>query len=174
MNFSILRIQSLVGLLALCVMLGCKGEDFGTVPVGGTVTMDDKPLVGVEVSFFPEPTKETSIVGPFSAGVTDSQGKFELRTRYDEPGAVVGKHRVSFQYEGFDEEEMDSAIASVREAKASGEDTSKAKAAYEKAKSSSKGKTRIPNRYTDNGSEVYYDVPAGGADDVLFELTSQR
>jgi len=166
--------QTLAGLLAICVCvcLGCGGENFVSVPVSGTVTMDGEPLVGVEIAFFPEPTSTTSIVGPFSVGVTDSAGKFELKTRYGEPGAVVGKHRVSFKHEGVDEEEMASAVSDYKETKMSRGDTTDAKAAVYKAKAAYQARVVIPKRYTNYGSVVFYDVPAEGTDSALFELTS--
>ena len=163
MKFSTLQIKSYLGLLAICVCLGCAaGEDFESVPVSGTVTMDGKPFAGVKVSFFPEPTEATS-VRPFSVGVTDSDGKFELKTRYGEQGAVVGKHRVSFKLEGLVEETA-SPDASVEEAATPDGDA---------VVDASLDQMKMPKRYTDARSEVYFDVPADGAD-ALFELTSEE
>lgn len=167
------RTNCFLALCAVCILVGCSGEDFGSVPVSGTVTLDGEPLAGVEVSFFPQPTESTSIVGPFSIGVTDADGKFELRTRYDKPGAVVGRHKVSFEYQGVDEEEAASAAEELAEAKASGDDTGEAQAAVKKAKSATKGKRKIPRRYKEEYSEVYYTVPAGGVSDVEFPMTSE-
>jgi hypothetical protein len=80
-----------VALVALAP-LGCGGGP-EYAEVGGTVTLDGKPLPDVEVVFMPNPGQ-----GP-SAGAascyTDAAGRYRLRTqRADRAGAVVGKHVV--------------------------------------------------------------------------------
>ncbi|MBA4065015.1 MAG: hypothetical protein C0501_15140 [Isosphaera sp.] len=76
------------GLLAL--LTGCGGP--GTAEVEGTVRMGGRPLEGVRVEFLPDPEKGTS--GPRSTGVTDADGRFRLVCENQQPGAVVGTHRV--------------------------------------------------------------------------------
>lgn len=90
--------------LAVCFLsvVGCGG-DFEIVPVGGTVTMDGKPLEGVEVVFAPAETDQSSTVGPVSIGVTDSQGRYQLKTIQGQNGAVKTEHRVSVTFTATDE-----------------------------------------------------------------------
>ena len=81
------------GLLCLLVMsvLGCGGGGADDQPdlglVTGTVTLDGKPLAGVEVLFLPTG-------GRPSQGNTDDAGKYELAYTRDANGAVLGKHTV--------------------------------------------------------------------------------
>ncbi|MDG1873855.1 MAG: carboxypeptidase-like regulatory domain-containing protein [Mariniblastus sp.] len=167
------KLNTFIGMLVLGLIVGCGGENFSSVPVSGTVTMDGKPIAGVAITFYPEATESTSIVGPFSEAVTDSEGKFELKTRYGDPGAVVGQHRISFEYAGVDPEDLAAAESELAEAKAEGGDTAAAQAAVDKQKGATKGKIKIPRRYSDEQTEVLYTVPPGGADNVEFPLTSK-
>src|SRR5262249_40201826 len=57
-------------------------------PVEGTLKMNGKPLANVQVEFLPEAN------GPRSVGVTDPEGKYQLTTDDNRPGALVGTHRV--------------------------------------------------------------------------------
>ena len=79
--------------LMLC---GCGGHPYEIVPVSGNVTLNGKPLAGVQINFQPiAADKEQSTSGPGSYAVTDSQGQFVLKTVNDDsPGAVSGKHIV--------------------------------------------------------------------------------
>lgn len=67
------------------VVAGC-GEN--RVEVSGTVMLDSEPLVGAIVYFIPEDEEKSP-----SMGTTDEQGRYTL-FQSDEPGAVVGNHRV--------------------------------------------------------------------------------
>jgi hypothetical protein len=79
--------------LALACLVGC-GDGLTVVPVQGTVLHDGQPLPNAHVTF--QPVGDASDrVGPGSYGVTDGQGRYELKlTTDDRPGAVVGEHRV--------------------------------------------------------------------------------
>lgn len=69
--------------------LGCGGSDLPDLgSVQGVVTMDGNPLGNVRVSFQPEE-------GRGSSGTTDASGKYELVYRTNEPGALLGNHKVS-------------------------------------------------------------------------------
>lgn len=73
----------------MCVVVGC-GEA-PVVPVSGRITLKGSPLEAVTVTFAPIGGGEAS------SGITDRDGKYELRILPDKQrtGAVVGKHRVT-------------------------------------------------------------------------------
>lgn len=83
----------------LLMMTGCGSSDFKPklAAVKGVVTMNDKPLPAVTVTFEPQlaGSDTKGMIGGASTGVTDAEGKYELvyndgRTK----GAVVGEHLV--------------------------------------------------------------------------------
>lgn len=79
-------VGSIVALLA-AVLAGCGGVKGQFGHVEGTVTLDGKPVLGARVEFEPEN-------GSPSYGVTDAEGRYRLQFTHDQPGALVGKHRV--------------------------------------------------------------------------------
>jgi hypothetical protein len=78
-------------LLALAIP-ACAGSHPETAEVQGTLLWHKKPLANVEIQFVPDSLQGTS--GPRSTAVTDEQGRYFLLFDDDQPGAVVGKHRV--------------------------------------------------------------------------------
>ncbi len=79
--------------LSLVFLAGVPGCSGGKPPmnnnVKGVVKINDTPLVGVVVQFVPD-----GVSGLLSASaISDAQGHFELFTG-EEPGAVIGKHKV--------------------------------------------------------------------------------
>ena len=81
------------GLLLPVVLLGCGGGDSdlpGLVPVSGVVTLDGKPVGGVDVTFIPV----GSTAGGISYGHTDPNGAYELTSNDGRKGAVVGDFKV--------------------------------------------------------------------------------
>jgi hypothetical protein len=82
--------------VSLVLTIGCGSEEYGVVPVSGTVTLDGQPLADAQVSF--EPTGAESaeqIVGPGSFGRSDGEGRYKLETVWPvQDGAAVGAHRV--------------------------------------------------------------------------------
>src|SRR2546423_891968 len=86
----------LIGLsaAALSLLAGC-GSTAKVAPVSGAVTLDGKPLANAHLVFQPEATGGKTNIGVGSYGDTDAGGKYTLRLQdTDQPGAVVGKHRV--------------------------------------------------------------------------------
>src|SRR5438132_10533557 len=76
---------------------GCGGPTLA--PVSGKVTLDDKPLAGATVGFYPLDAKSPASA-PTSSGRTNDKGEYKLQTvMTSRPGAVVGKHRVSITVE---------------------------------------------------------------------------
>lgn len=84
----VIRIICLSVMATACI--GCGDSDgVKLAKAGGTVTMQDAPLSGANVTFIPES-------GPVAVGQTDDQGKFTLSTG-GRSGAPVGNCRVSIQ-----------------------------------------------------------------------------
>lgn len=85
-------------LLALAVVAGVSAGLAGcgggasdapeTVPAGGTVTVDGKPVAGLSVAFIPKN-------GKLAVGETDTEGKFTLTTNEPDDGAVAGTYSVA-------------------------------------------------------------------------------
>jgi len=82
-----------LALAAAVLAAGCSGGPKLT-PVTGKVTMNGRPLKNVKVAFHPDPDQKAT--GPSSTAITDADGNFTLvcADRGNEPGAVVGHHRV--------------------------------------------------------------------------------
>lgn len=70
---------------------GSQGDQPPLGQVRGTVTMDEKPLAGVNVTFFPDS-------GRVAAATTDGQGRYELIFAPGVNGAKVGHHTVSIAW----------------------------------------------------------------------------
>ena len=83
-----LKFSEFAALSALCIALtGCPASgDFGYVD--GTVTIDDNPVEGATIGFYPQG-------GRGSIGVTDSEGHYELLYTNSQKGAFVGEHKVT-------------------------------------------------------------------------------
>src|SRR5262245_34716089 len=88
--------KALFTILAVSALLfaGC-GDSAKVAPVSGVVTLSGKPLANAHVIFQPEASGGKATVGTGSYAVTDANGAFALRLAdSDQPGAVIGKHRV--------------------------------------------------------------------------------
>ena len=136
----VFRTSSLaIGLGVALMLAGCEQRRFVTVPVSGRITFEGKPTEGVHVSFQPEGG------GPASAGITDQEGRYTLR-RIDtqQPGAIVGAHRVYF---------------SLVAENVSQDDAGRPL------------KSRLPEKY--RKGMISFTVPPGGTDQADFHLTSR-
>lgn len=72
---------------------GCGGESVEVAPVSGRVTLNGQPVANHFVGFQPVSGAASGAIG--SSGVTDSEGRFTLKTVDGKhEGAVVGKHQV--------------------------------------------------------------------------------
>jgi hypothetical protein len=82
--------------LLLGAVAGCGQSDHKIAPVSGRVTLNQKPVAGVHVSFQPSAGGASGARAGFgSVGITDDQGRFQLKTiDSDRLGAVVGRHVV--------------------------------------------------------------------------------
>ncbi len=99
-----MRVSVLLKRLSLLVLLaalaaGCGGPQDNpnrpaVVKVSGTVTYKQQPVEGATVLF--SPVGE----GPGATGLTDSEGRFQLRTFEPADGAVPGPYKVAiFKYD---------------------------------------------------------------------------
>jgi serine/threonine-protein phosphatase CPPED1 len=71
-------------------------------PAQGFVELDGSPLEGATVTFFTERADRGN--EPFSAvGITDSAGRFVLKTFRPNDGAVAGTHIVMIEKSSFDD-----------------------------------------------------------------------
>jgi hypothetical protein len=70
----------------------CNGSDVALSEVEGTVLWKKQPLRNVQVQFLPD--VEAGAHGPRSTGFTDDQGHYTLYLDDEQPGAVIGRHRV--------------------------------------------------------------------------------
>jgi hypothetical protein len=166
----LIRVTLILGLAAFLVsQIGCDKTPDNLGLVSGIVTMDGEPLANAEVYFYPEPTRFTANVGPFSVGLTDDQGKFELKTRYGDAGAVVGRHIVCIQYLGFDPMIEDELMTTIQEARLDNDENT---AAIARAKlETAKARNRIPAVY-DQNSKLRAKVSAE-KNSLTFELESK-
>jgi hypothetical protein len=79
-------------LLVLPAVPACSGRGQAVGEVEGTVLWNKRPLKNVQVQFLPDVEKGTT--GPRSTAMTDDEGRYALVFDDDQPGAVVGYHRV--------------------------------------------------------------------------------
>lgn len=168
-------IQFCLLFVAVAMTAGCSGGGLGRV--SGTVTLDGKPLADVEVLFAPEVVDGNGSPGVYSFCVTDSEGKFELKTRYQKQGAVVGPHLVTIQYpdEGDIEETRDElmdALQDAKDAKAEGESYEESDAAEIKARLA-KLQARVAKRPKIPTFDNHITVPSGGIVPCDFKLISK-
>jgi hypothetical protein len=80
-------------LLLAALAGGCAKVPPPLTEAGGVVLLDGQPLPNARVEFVPELADFGAEMN--SAGVTDDKGRFQLTcSEKQQPGAVVGKHRV--------------------------------------------------------------------------------
>jgi hypothetical protein len=131
--------------LPLLLPLGCGG--LKTAPVAGVVRLDGKPLAGAHVNFQPIGSRDRP-PGPGSYGKTDAQGRYALRlVSPDQPGAVVGEHRVSISLRGGEEAmRSDAGVILVKD--------------------------RVPQCYNTD-TRLRFEVPPRGSGSADFDLWSE-
>lgn len=161
-NFSWMTVA--ISAAVLIAITGCGG-DFA--PVSGTVTYDGKPVAKLRVTFSPEPIGDDYAVGPYSKGVTDENGHFSLVTRYDDNGAFIGKHKLTFEYTDIGE----TAMSALRESLMDAKDNKDSERFAEAKKKMDAMKKKLKGRpVLGNSRAVYVDVPSGGLDDHQLDL----
>ena len=162
-NFSLIAVA--LSTSFLIAITGCGGGDLA--PVSGTVTYDGEPVPKLKVIFSPEPVGDKGTAGPYSKGVTDENGRFELATRYKDPGAFIGMHRLSFEYKDISAMALGDLQSDMSDAKDAGdkEEFSKVKKRIADMKAKLKGRPILGSFQA-----VLVDVPSGGIDDYQLDL----
>src|SRR5262245_52238165 len=133
-------------LLALPLAAGCGRSGVG--PVSGRVTLDDKPLANVHVSFQPMAVGSDQNPGGGSYAITDADGRYTLRlVEGDRPGAFAGKHRVEITSRNETDDDSD------------------------RRGRPPTPRVVVPAKFNRN-SDLTYEVPPGGTSDANFDLKS--
>jgi hypothetical protein len=162
-----LSLLCLSALFCFSTLVGCSGGDASLAPVSGIVTLNGKALPGLRVTFYPEPAEGNANPGPFSTAVTDAEGKFSLVDRYGNPGAMVWRHKIEFEWDEMDEQGLSDAMEGDGDGKANKAEVAKAQAEMKKF-------TKIPKQYEGGGSAQFtVDVPSGGLESYALEMTSK-
>jgi hypothetical protein len=92
-NRSLLR-GIYVSLLLVCC--GCGEKSYPLAKVSGKITKGGQPVPGASILFQPMATSADGSAGPGSFGISDAEGRYELKTyKLKTEGAVVGRHRVT-------------------------------------------------------------------------------
>ncbi|MGI9429965.1 MAG: hypothetical protein ACR2NM_14990 [Bythopirellula sp.] len=133
-------------LALLSQLIGCGEVDYPLVPVSGAVTLDGEPLSGAAVVFQPTSTGSAGKTAPGSVGRTNGDGRYELSTVNDQPGASPGRHKIR--------------IYSHSPESAPVSDTD-----------SGENSERVPDRFNYR-SQLFFEVPSTGTDAADFQLTT--
>lgn len=170
MRFSTVKDSfALLVLISIC-LVGCgHRSQFGMAPVSGTVTIDGTPTADVVVIFSPVANDNTSIVGPFSTGVTDAQGNFTLKSKRGHAGAVIGAHTVSCQHRAYNPEAVDNLRQRIQAARNRPNGSAENLADLKQQLNKARNQKMIPEKY----SAMSVSVGLNGLVDHKFELTSQ-
>ncbi len=152
---------------AACVVAGCSRyvEDKWsrarprTYATRGVVQHEGRPVDGAVVTFL----ARAEAGGELSAvGLTDSSGRFELKTYRPGDGAIAGSHRVSIEKRSLGGAEPDSGTPFA---------TQQEYEAARAAEARPKPVSRIPPRYGSfESSGLTAEVTAKGPNDFVFKL----
>jgi hypothetical protein len=77
--------------MTLSFVCGCASK-IDLVPVEGKLLVDGQPIDNVLVTFVPEAVIDRKPIR--SMGISDREGRFQMRAETQELGAVVGEHRI--------------------------------------------------------------------------------
>ncbi|MDA7880409.1 MAG: hypothetical protein P8R31_20410 [Mariniblastus sp.] len=148
------------------MVVSFTGCDFsGNAKVSGKVTFSGEPVENVRVIFTPVGGRENLNPGPYSMGVTDAEGKFYLKTRDGEQGAVAGKHKVGFGWADIEFDEIQSFRDMVEEADEGSEERAMLQAKLDEITG------RMASRPKIRFGVFEADIPLSGTDQANFELT---
>lgn len=156
------RLGGVVLVCGLAALAGCGDGSPALAPVSGQVLVDGQPYPNAFVLFQPIGTKDNPNPGRGSMGITDADGKFALKYEGGIDGAVVGKHQVRIS--------TNLAAAGGTPPPAASDDAGSPDGA---PAPTTKGGEIIPGDWNTDSKQTF-DVPAGGATAVKFEITSVR
>ena len=160
MNWNFLRTVVILAIGCICVGCGSKYP-----PVSGKVTYGGKPISGIRLVFSPSDS-DTATPGPFSIGVTDEEGAYSLEARDGAPGAIVGLHKVGFDWSDIRSYTMRDLERSLRESQDDPQKVAEVEAKIADVKQ------KLATRPTLKGNlQTEFTVPEGGTDSADFELT---
>ena len=143
------------------VAVGCDGGKYPTV--SGTVTANGEPVAMVRVVFMPMAVGDNHTPGPWSKGVSDETGHYTLQTRYGDPGAVVGPHKVGFLWDDIDFDEMSDLRAESKSGQGAKAQAAKTRLEKIKQKMASRPKLKAYENLT-------FEVSKEGATNADFEV----
>jgi hypothetical protein len=154
------------GMLVFLSGCGCSGGTDSwsktqpdTVPAGGVVTLDGKPLSGASVVFAPVPPGKHS-----ASGVTNSSGAFSVRAFPSKTGAVPGTYKVCILKQSAD------GAGAAADPKTFGEDAAHAEASPAPVQF----KSEVPTQYeSPETSGLVVQIPGGGDSALKIELKSK-
>ena len=126
-------------------LAGCGEAAPRIAEAEGVVLINNKPAEDIAVEFAPDPAKDTR--GPVSSAITDSNGRFRLKTHKGQDGAVVGWHRVALS------------------------DTKARQATQEQLAAGKQGSSRIPDRYSVASSSDIHKEVKEGKNDIQIAVT---
>lgn|SRR5262245_1226567 len=152
-----------IGVLSAIVLcLGCAGgNDGGTFPVTGKVTLNGTAAEGVAVSFIPDGG------GPSAVGVTDASGQYALTTSVNGDGAKPGSYKVTLaKYEG------DKAPTSESEVHADYDIADEYPAGYDESAAGfdAPAKNLLPDKYADPNASGFTAEVVEGPNTHNFDL----
>ena len=153
--------------MATLALVGCAGKGYDIAPVSGKVTSNGEPVSNLRVIFNPRPKADNSDPGPWSTGVTNAQGEFTLETRYQETGASVGDHLISFEYEQGGAEQLDQLEEDLDDAMEDG--TKEEIAAFKKQIADLEKQAKIRPQISEEFT-LEFTVPAGGTTEADFDF----
>lgn len=83
---------AVLAVIAVATSIGCGSSPPKLVPAEGVILIDGEPAADISVQFLPDEIEGEK--RPTSYAVTDSEGRFVLKTYEQGNGAVVGGHSV--------------------------------------------------------------------------------
>jgi hypothetical protein len=143
--------------LSVCLLIAGCGGGPKYVKVSGVVKLNGQPYKNAVVTFQPMSTGNDPNPGRGSSGITDENGRYELKTDEGQSGAAVGKHRVRIvtKYEGGT---IDPQVGSPDR--------------VDPRERNRIHREPIPAEWHSN-SNVEFEVPPGGTDHADFDIQSK-
>ncbi|MFT5304207.1 MAG: hypothetical protein ACI87E_001671 [Mariniblastus sp.] len=155
----------MVVLLAAISLLaiGCAESKYEAV--SGKVTANGEPVPNVRLVFTPMVVGENHNPGPYSMGLTNEDGIFKLKTRYDEPGAVAGPHKVGFEWADVDFDSMSTLNEELGEVQGDAAKMAAVQRSIDELKQKLESRPKVDFR-----TVIEIEIPQGGTDSADFEI----